>query len=200
MIGLARQFGMAGLSAPRVIALALVWGCSTAGAFELSSAPLPTFAASSEYGERPISPWSGFSIGSEPFGFSRRGFAGLSDQRSISYSQINGTNLLLGVQSNAGYASGLTQSGPAFGYDFSATSVKLGYNMGRLVPYVTIGAAFAKPTFPGAVGLPNYGNLSNNPFDTSSGSKSFTSVGAGFDYAVSDKLTVGIGVSAGTVR
>ena len=131
---------------PRFLAAAMV-ALAPAGAlaFEHSLMTLPVFAAAPQFGERGLSPW-GYAFDGQPWSFNRTGAAFATTQ---SFTPLKGTNWLLGVQSSTGTVSGLAMRGPALGYDVSATSVKLGYNMGRLVPYLEVNSAFARPTFPG---------------------------------------------------
>ena len=166
---------------------------SRAPAFELSSMTLPMFAASPQFGEKGLSPW-GYAFDSQPWSFSRTSPNFATTQN---FAPIKGTNFLLGVQSSAGTLSDLAVRGPALGYDFSSTSVKLGYNMGRLVPYVEVNSAFAKPSF-AAPGMPF--SAPGDPYMQSREGRGVTSLKAGFDYAVTDRFSFGVSVSAGTAR
>ena len=168
-------------------------------AFEESSMSLPAFAASPQFSERVTSPWSAFS--NDGFSFSRTAPAGFAGGKSVSFSQTFGKNLVLGVTATSGYSQSLFSGGTALGYDFSSTSVRVGYNMGRLTPFVTANSAFALPNLPGAGNFSFPGNSQTNAIASGApGGKSFTSVGAGFDYAITNNLSFGIAVSAGSVQ
>ena len=55
----------------------------------------------------------------------------------------------------------------------------------------------AKPDVIGR-GFTTPGDAFNDLFDSTASVKAYGTVGAGFDYAVTDKLSVGVTVSAGT--
>ena len=82
--------------------------------------------------------------------------------------------------------------GVASGFSFSQTSMKFGYDMGAFKPYVS--AAFSE------VKAPAFGaNVFAAPPDAATPfayASSATSVGAGFDYAITDKLSFGMSVNA----
>jgi outer membrane immunogenic protein len=73
--------------------------------------------------------------------------------------------------------------------------VKIGYDMGRLVPYVTLGAGIARPTST-LNGAPKGFDAINDMFVGSQPATTITTVGAGVDYAITDRLTVGVQVNA----
>ena len=89
--------------------------------------------------------------------------------------------------------------GAAKGFDFASTNVSVGYEMGRFKPFVTAGVALAKPDVIGR-GFTTTGDAVNDLFDQTASVKAYGTFGAGFDYAVTDKLTVGVTVSAGAGR
>lgn len=163
---------------------------------------LPLFAASAPFDEITISPWKNFAS-APAFNFSAPGAFAAPGKSFTAVTAIKGTSLLLGVQSSAGYASGLSMqgfgsagfasAGLATGYDFGSQSVKLGVNMGRLVPYMTATTSFVRPA--NNFGLAPIGNSF-----TSTPSKSFSSAGVGFDYAITDKMSFGVAVQVGTFR
>jgi hypothetical protein len=161
-----------------------------AAAFEaVPYTPLPTLAANPWAGT-PMGAWSGFAA--------RTDFAGLPAggvfARTAGYNQLVGKNLLLGVATTSFTSPVAFGSGPAFGTDFSATSMRLTYNMGAFKPFFTAGAGFARPNVFGGANFA----IPADPLANIHDSKSFTSVGAGFDYQVSNGLSVGVAVSAGS--
>ena len=117
----------------------------------------------------------------------------------IGYDHVFASNLVLGIQANAGYSPGLSQQGGAKGFDYASTSVKVGYDMGRFMPFVIGGMTLAKPDVFGR-GYTNTSNSINGLLDSSSSVKASGTVGAGLDYAITDKLTVGVTVSTGNGR
>ena len=71
--------------------------------------------------------------------------------------------------------------------------------MGRLKPFVTAGVALAKPDVIGR-GFTTPGDAFNDLFDQAASVKAYGTVGAGFDYAVTDKLSVSVTVSGHGAR
>ena len=180
--------------------------------FAFTEQPLPVFASG-----------SGFEPGARAEGFSTRDFplfapqffgitslSPLSQQQSFqSRMPLQGTKFSLGVQTTSGFVSGLSMPGgfsPGIsrGLEYSSTQVKLDYNMGRLSPFITAGASSirsASPAlnFPG-LNIPASAGLTSGPGPGNAPSKSFVNVGAGFNYAVSNQLTIGIAASVGSLQ
>ena len=77
--------------------------------------------------------------------------------------------------------------GAAKGFDFASTNVSVGYEMGRLKPFMTAGVALAKPDVIGR-GFTTPCDAFNDLFDSTASVKAYGSVGGGFDFAVTDKL------------
>jgi opacity protein-like surface antigen len=99
-------------------------------------------------------------------------------------------NVVVGVRFSTGYSPWAFPAGPYRGFSFGETDVKLGYAMGRLTPYVVAGAALARPSY-GA----DFGDLSqsiNGLFAGPGGAQAFGTAGVGFDYAVTNNVTVGL--------
>ena len=188
-----------------LLAFAVLFGfCLPAAADDVAapSPKLPTFAAdpqSLSANPQSSSPWTGFYAGSEVFAFSGKGVKhGAGGGAFIGYNREFDNNLVIGIEASTGYAPSLFRHGPYSGYEFAATNVKLGYDMGRLLPYVTAGFAFAKPDVrSGYVGATD---SVNDLFGSPSNVKVLGSVGAGVDYQITNNLSVGVAVSAGTNR
>lgn len=151
-------------------------------------------------GDRPDpNPWTGLTVGSEVFGVSGSGHGshgGFGGGGFVGYNHEFANNVVVGVQGSAGYLPGLYKYGPS-GYNYGLAQVNVGYDMGRLMPYVTLGVGLASPTN-GLNGVPNGLDSLNNMFVHSgqSQTQTLTEVGAGFNYAVNEHLTVGMGVTA----
>ena len=167
---------------------------ASASAWEVVGSSLPTFAQGDTSGSSLVRPWS--ALTGDPFAGSAAIPSG--------YDFRVGKNLFVGVQQSSGLSAGSIlgsglSSGFASGGDFSSTQIKLGYDLGRLTPYVTAGfgearsSAFGPSSFAGAPALGGPLSTNANPFAATS---SVTKIGAGFDYALSDKVTIGVGVSA----
>jgi opacity protein-like surface antigen len=162
-----------------------------AGAAELPSqtqSSLPSLAAD------PVTQapsWSGFYVGA---GVEAVAFKGAKAQFGGDvyggYDHRFDNNFVLGVRFSTGYSPWAFPSGPYRGFSFGETEVKLGYAMGRLTPYVVAGAALARPSY-GA----DIGDLSQSVNDLFSGPGAVQAVGTagvGFDYAVTNNVTVGL--------
>ena len=108
-----------------------------------------------------------------------------------------GKDLLLGVSQTSGSPALSSLAGAPAGFDFSSTSVKLGFDMGRLTPFVTTTLSSFK-----ASALPGLSSGFNTTGDLMAGQAARTGVsaGAGFNFAVSDSLHLSVGASVGTGR
>lgn len=187
----------AGLTERLVVALvALSALASPALADDRALAPLPTFARNPPAEPPSAPPWSGLVVGSEIFGVSGKGVkSGFGGDGFLGYDRALDDNLFVGVRASAGYSPAWRGFGPSNGFDFAMASVKIGYDAGRWKPYVVGELGLAKFNSVGIAGLPNAGDSINNLFIGSSRAKPLAAVGAGVDYAVTDRLTVGVSVS-----
>ena len=95
----------------------------------------------------------------------------------------------------AGYTPALFAADGVRGFDFAQADAKLGYDLGRFLPYVTGGVALLRPVLRPGSGLPGPGNAFNDLLNGTATLKAATTVGAGVDYAVTGNLTVGVAVS-----
>ncbi len=135
--------------------------------------------------------WSGFYVGA---GVEATAFKGAKAQFGgdvyAGYDHRFDNNVVLGVRVSTGYSPWAFPSGPYQGFSFGETDVKLGYAMGRLTPYVVTGAALARPSY-GA----DFGDLNqsvNGLFSGPGAVRAVGTAGVGFDYAVTNNLTVGL--------
>jgi len=135
--------------------------------------------------------WSGFYVGA---GIDVVSFKGAKAQAGGEvyggYDHLFNNNVVLGVRFATGYSPWAFPSGPYRGFSFGETDVKLGYAMGRLTPYVVAGVALARPSY-GA----DFGDLSQSVNGLFSGPGAVQAVGTagfGFDYAVTNNVTVGL--------
>jgi opacity protein-like surface antigen len=106
---------------------------------------------------------------------------------------------VLGIRASTGFEPFPIAHSRFKGWDYAETSAKVGYEMGRLTPYLTAGIALAKPNgLPGA-GLVNPTDSANAVFN--GGDVAASGVfGAGFDYALTSNTTVGIAAVVGRGR
>lgn len=175
------------------LGLAAVAG--SAQAQTLSSASLPSFAqGSTGFAQPSLAPIGGVFAYASPMPGQIFG-AG----QTVGFSQKLNKDLFVSVQAGSGYAStfGGAGFGPwasgAAGFDFSSTSVKLGYDGGRLRPYVSAGFLSATPV--AGYGLSGPDRSLSAALNQPATARTVTSIGAGFDYAVTGNLSFSAGVS-----
>jgi len=159
----------------------------------LSSLPLMAL-------EPPASPatpsaWSGFYVGSEVFAISGSGRGmkgGVGGAADFGYNHEFNNNIVLGVEEKVGYAPSLFRNSHYSGFDFSITNVKVGYDMGQFMPYVTMGGVLEKPHTTGlGAGYMGASDAVNGLFSGSSELRGAGAVGVGFDYAITNNLKMG---------
>ena len=166
----------------------------TAG--DLNTPALPTFALTAPPTDP--SPWTGLSIGTEVFGISggkglRGGFGGAA---TAGYERELDNNVVVGIDGSAGYTPSLFKNSPFRGYNFASTDVRVGYDMGRFMPFVTAGVGLARPngrTFGGFTGA---ADSTTDLFNATGDLRSFQTVGAGFAYKLTEHTTVELAVQA----
>jgi outer membrane immunogenic protein len=167
-------------------------GATLAAPPALTPAPPPPWDA-----PPPANPWSGLTVGTDVFGAAGSGKGargGFGGDAFVGYYKELDNRIVIGAQGSVGYLPSLYRWGPR-GYDFGLAQVNIGYDMGRLMPYVTFGAGLARPTsaINGApVGFAALNDMAIGSQPTSG----VTMVGAGVNYAVTDNLTVGVEVNS----
>lgn len=176
-----------------ILNLMFLLGASAATAGDAPPKPLPSLALETQ---PELSPWHGLSIGTDVFAVSggkgTKGFLGGSV--TAGYDRLLPNNVLLGLSVSTGIAPGLSAFGPLQAYDFAAAGLKLGYPIGRWTPYMTTDVVLAKPQsrFGGTFsGMDTANDLFNSTERVDAGAR----VGAGFDYALTNDVSVGLGVS-----
>jgi hypothetical protein len=124
--------------------------------------------------------WSGLYVGSGIFAISGNGSKGhVGGDGEIGYNHEFQNRAVIGVDAVGGYSPGLWANGPMKGFDFGATDVKVGYDIGRWMPYVETGVVLAKPNFRAGT---NYNSASQSADDLFSGAghlRAAPRVGAG---------------------
>lgn len=103
-------------------------------------------------------------------------------------------NFVLGVKFDTGFAPFAYER--YRGFDYAMGSLKLGYDFGRVTPYVYAGAGLARAT-PFSSELPNAGATLNGVFGQGP-AQGVGALGAGVDYRLTNNVT--IGVAAGVFR
>ena len=176
---------------PILAAAALLCAGATAHAWEVvGGGPLPTFAAgpalSAGLSESPMAG----AVSASPFAVTPLAANGFNP----GYNFRIGRDFLVGVETRPGF----TVSNPfatAAGFTSSGSSMKFGYDMGRFKPFVSASFSEIRPPAFGADPFSGPGALARvaSPFSTPA---TVSTVGAGFDYAVTDKLSLRVSVSA----
>ncbi len=166
----------------------------------MAAPALPTLAlnppAPPAIGPQAPSIWNGLYVGSEVFAVSGGGAKGRVGGAGLAgYSHELANNFVVGIDSEAGYAPAFFAHGPFKGYDFGAANVRLGYDMGRLMPYVTTGVVLAKPTLRN--GSFDAADSVNDLFTPTANLKAAGDVGVGVDYAITPHLMVNVGATVG---
>jgi opacity protein-like surface antigen len=165
-----------------------------------SASSLPSLALDPQ--APPPSIWKGLYVGADIFlsGGGKRSKGLVGGGAYIGYDRRFDNNLVLGIQATTGFAPFSFQRSPFKGYDYVETSAKLGYEMGRVTPYMTVGIALAKPN-----GAPGAGYLSptdsaNAVFNGGSNLGASGVIGAGVDYALTNNTKIGVAAVVGTGR
>ena len=194
-IGLAE----ASLTGRVVVLLAVLLGLASPARGDGQTPTSPSLALDPQ--APPPSIWRGLYVGSDLFVAGAKGSKPMAGGGAyMGYNRHFDNNLVLGVQASTGYAPLVFQPGPFKGFDYAQVSARLGYEMGRLTPYLTTGIALAKPD-----GAPGGGYLSpadsaNSVFNGSSNLAASGVFGAGFDYALTSNTTVGLAAVIGAGR
>ncbi len=159
--------------------------------------PLVTTSQAEAEAAAQKNPWTGLTMGTEAYGVSGMGHGthgGFGGGGFLGYNKEFDNNIVVGVQGGVGYLPGLSNYGPR-GYNYGMANVNVGYDMGRFMPYVTFGVGTANATN-GLNRAPAGLDSLNNLFSRNSQSTTLTTVGAGFNYAITDHLMVGVSVNA----
>ncbi len=177
------------------LALALLCCLGLSARADDATSSLPIFALNPPEQALAPSPWSGLYVGSEVFGISGSGRGmkgGVGGDTNFGYMHEFSNNVVVGVEGAIGYMPSLFRYSPYRGFDIAATNVKVGYDMGQFMPYVTAGGIIAKPhTTRLGTGYTGASDTVNGLFSGSSELKGAATVGVGFDYAVTNNLKVG---------
>ena len=94
--------------------------------------------------------WSGFYVGAGVEGsFAKGAKSAFGGDVYAGYDHVFDNNVVLGARFSTGFSPWAVPGSRFQGMDFAETSVKMGYEMGRLTPYVMTGVALARPAFSG---------------------------------------------------
>lgn len=104
--------------------------------------------------------WSGFYVGAGVEGsFAKGAKSAFGGDVYAGYDHVFDNNVVLGARFSTGFSPWAVPGSRFQGMDFAETSVKMGYEMGRLTPYVMTGVALARPAFSGG----GIANMSDSP-------------------------------------
>ncbi len=115
---------------------------------------------------------------------------------TVGYDHEFQNNLVLGLKFDTGFAPFATTIPRFTGFDYAMGSVKVGYDLGRITPFVYAGGGIARATAFSSE-FPDAGATMNGAFGQGPGF-GVTTFGAGVDYHVTNNVTVS--VSAGMVN
>ena len=166
-----------------LLAIALT---TRAGALEFVSGGPPAFTQGATAN---VASGGGMTVSSNPWNFPGFTSGGLD-------SRIGG-NMMLGVSATSGTGD-LTLGGLSRGIDFSTTSVKLGYQLGNLTPFVATSITSLKAS--AIPGLSSGFNTTGDLIAGQSDPKNKASIAAGFNFALSDSFHVGVAASFSNTR
>ena len=176
------------IMSPSAVLICVGFFVPGAGASAQEAATLPTFAQTS-------SPWAGWSVGTEFISIFAKGSKSHAGADGfIAYNRQMDAHWSIGLSASAGYMPYSWANAPFKGVDFAMTEVKVGYQMGQWKPYVTAGLAMSKFD---AHGSPDIDSSLNSLFSSSGGLKGAAMVGAGVDYQINERWSVGVGVAVG---
>ena len=176
-----------------LVAMGMVAAGSTARATDLSQPALPTFAATVPPSDP--SPWTGLYVGTEVFGVAggkgvRGGFGGGG---YAGYQHEFDNNWVVGLQGGVGYSPSVF-NWSSRGFNYASVEARVGYDMGRLMPFVTVGGVMARPTGRTLAGFSGANDSLNGLFNSNGDLRGFATVGAGFAYQLTPNTTVELAV------
>ena len=189
----------------RIVIACLSAACVCAAAVCLSAAPaaaadLPT--APSNYpalgpGAADVAPdyWAGLSVGAGITVWGGKGVkGGVGGETDLSYEHVFDNGIMLGAQASTGYMPFL-QASPGFtqftGSAFAGGSAIVGYNFGRVTPYVITGVDFIRPTRFG-YGAFNANDAVNSVFSGPGAVQAVGTFGVGVNYRVTPNFSMGL--------
>ena len=136
-------------------------------------------------------PWQGFYVGSGvSSSFAKGAKNAWGGEAFAGYDHLFDSGLTLGIRLDTGYSPWASAAGQLKGFDFGETDVKLGYQMGKITPYVVTGVAFGKAT--GLNGFTDAGTSANALFSGPGALQAVGVAGVGVDYQVTPNVKVGV--------
>jgi len=140
-------------------------------------------------------PWAGLSVSAGISVWGGRGVkGGVGGETDLSYEHVFDNGLMLGAQASTGYMPFL-QASPGFtqfaGSAFAGGSASVGYDFGRVTPYMITGVDFIRPTRFG-VGAFNMSDAVNSVFSGPGAVQAVGTFGVGVNYRVTPNFSMGL--------
>lgn len=141
--------------------------------------------------------WNGLYVGTGvTFAAVKGQKGGFGGDVTAGYDHEFANNLVLGLKFDTGFAPFASATPRLQGFDYAMGSIKVGYDLGRITPFVYAGGGLARATA-FASEFPDANATLNGVFGQGPGFAVKT-FGAGFDYHVTNNVTVS--VSAGVIN
>jgi opacity protein-like surface antigen len=178
---------------------ALVAFCGLVSATEAAdmTSDLPIFALSPPQ-ESSQSIWTGLYVGTGIFAVSGNGSKPhVGGDIEIGYDHEFANRLVVGVREISGFSPAAFSYGSVKGFDFSLSEVRVGYDMGRWMPYMTSGLVLAKPISGPQANYVSASQSANDLFAAPGRLHASPAIGAGVNYAITPNLHIDVGVTAG---
>lgn len=181
---------------PALAALAAALLSSPAIAADLPNAPqtYPALGQGASDAEQNPNPWAGLYVGAGVSAWGGKGVkGGAGGEGFIGYDHMFDNGVVVGVRGTAGYGPFLWSAPSGFnqftGTVFAGGEATVGYQMGRLRPYLLAGVDLARPT--------RFGSLSaldavNDVFSGPGAVQAVGTVGLGAIYQVTPNFSVGV--------
>jgi outer membrane immunogenic protein len=160
------------------------------------AADLPALPSLAADPETQAPNWKGFYVGAEIGAVAFKGAkAQFGGAFFGGYDRVFDNNLVLGARFSVGYTPWDFPAGPYRGFSFSEADLKVGYEMGRLTPYLIAGATLARPTYDARLG--DLSQSVNGLFSGPGAVQAAGTAGVGLDYAITNNLSVGVEARVG---
>jgi opacity protein-like surface antigen len=178
------------LSRALCVALLSAAAISPAAAADLPSAtPTPAYTISPD--ETAIDPWHGLYVGTGvTSSFAKGAKSAWGGEAYGGYDHRFDNGLVLGAEFSTGYMPWASSDPRYKGFDYASAEAKLGYEMGRVTPYVLAGVALTKGSL--YASAPDPGASFNALFSGPGAYQAQGYMGAGVEYQVNDRTKISV--------
>ena len=183
------------LPAACVCAATLCLKAAPAAAADLPTAPANYPALGPGAADVAPDPWAGLSVSAGISVWGGKGIkGGVGGETDLTYEHAFDNGIMLGVQASTGYMPFL-QTSPGFsqftGSAFAGGSAIVGYNLGRVTPYLISGVDFVRATrFTG--GAFNASDAVNSVFSGPGAVQAVGTFGVGVNYRLTSNFSMGL--------